>query len=275
MFPAPQKRKQRKRTDVRVTELESEIRNMKGLLGRDDDGNRPKRADADAISPSSSGASSGAINGQIFEEELAISPERHIPQSHSIDPETIDTATAADLFDIYNKDLVEHYPVVVFPGTLCVERLRIEKPTLFLSVMAAAAMRSQPQLSTTLNKQVLEAYATRIFLNSEKSLELVQSMIVTAVWYSPPDGSSQHKYYEYIHMAATMALDLGLGTKPSRAERSDQQRPENQSPALRETNVMPLPLKEPEGTDIERRRTFLSCYLICCGYFEINPALPT
>ncbi len=159
--------------------------------------------------------------------------------------------------------------MVVFPSNYTIESLRAEKPRLFLAVMAAAPSKSQPEHSIVLNKSVLQSYATRIFMNSKKSLELVQSMIVIAVWYSPPDGFSQgqHKYYEYIHMAATMALDLGLGTKPSQTERLEPRYQEVETPASVDNKEM-SPRPEPDSTNLESRRTFLLCYIICCGYFS-------
>lgn len=273
VFPVPQKRKQRKRTDARVAELENEMRSMKGFLDRNDDANkRSQRGHSEGVSASSSGnvhspvVTNGDSNDADFQNA---SRERQISQPDLFDPATICSATAKNLYEIYNNELVDHFPVVVFPGNYSVESLRAEKPTLFLAVMAAAARKSQPELSTILNKFVLQSYATRIFMNSEKSLELVQSMIVIVVWYSPPDGVSQgqHKYYEYTHMAATMALDLGLGTKPSQTERLESRYPEVESHTSVDTNdVSPQP--ELNSTNLESRRTFLSCYMISCGYFS-------
>ena len=275
IFPVPQKRKQRKRTDVRVAELEKELRSVKGLLGRDDGGSRMSQSgNSDGISPDSSGSIHSSVNANAgpsnVNSQSAPRERQPSPLSHA-DAEAITAATATILYEVYNHDLVDHFPMVTFPETYSVETLRTEKPTLFLAVMAAAARKSNPQLSTMLNKQVLQSYATRVFMNSEKALELVQAMIITAVWYSPPDGSGsgQFKFYEYIHMAATMALDLGLGTQPSQAENPEPQVPAVESAASSDLRAMTMPLRS--DTEYDNRRTFLACYVICCGYSKPLP----
>ena len=68
------------------------------------------------------------------------------------------------------------------------------------------------------------------------------------------DDSSELKYYEYIHMAATMGLDIGLGTNPQ----SSRDRRRNLEEETLRSNHM-------DSAEIERRRTFLVCYQISTG----------
>jgi hypothetical protein len=126
--------------------------------------------------------------------------------------------------------------------------LRNTKPTLFLAVIAAASGKVDPHLYSLLSSEVLIAYANRAVLNNEKSLELVQAMLVTCIWYSPPGKFSASKFFEYIQMAATMAVDIGL-SKGSIARRG---KSEDQPQILDEEAL-------------ERRRTILACYLITTG----------
>lgn len=180
------------------------------------------------------------------------SPPPYSPDSDVVDRGIISMNDANQLFQSYNENLVPHYPGVVFPTELTAEELRTMKPTLFLSVIAAAAAKTDSRLYSILNSEVLSAYAHRTVIRGEKSLELVQAMIVTSIWYFPPGKYAQLKFYEYIHMAATMALDIGLGKnpKPSRNRRGVTSDTENgMSEVLDET-------------ELEKRRTFLVCYLI-------------
>jgi hypothetical protein len=173
--------------------------------------------------------------------------------------------SATQLFDTYVNDLVPHYPVVVFAEDYTAAELRHSRPTLFLAVIAAAASgNSNLELSAVLNTEVLQAYATRTFMNSEKSLELVQAMLVTAVWYNPPNGFAQLKFYEYIHMAAIMALDIGLGTKPD-VLRGERHCSTTSAPPERGQSKSSSPSVEPDAVGIENMRTYLACYLICAG----------
>ena len=166
---------------------------------------------------------------------------------------------ATELYHTYVTELVPHYPVVVFPPSVTAAEIRRKKPTLFLAIIAAASGKSDPHLYSILNSEVLSAYAQKIVINSQKSLELVQAMIVTSVWYYPPGKFAQLKFYEYIHMAATMAVDIRLGMNPKLFRRR------------RALHDMTSPMSEDNGDhdDIERRRTFLACYLITIGQVDI------
>ncbi|TVY82902.1 Transcriptional regulator WAR1 [Lachnellula suecica] len=162
--------------------------------------------------------------------------------------------TASALFKTYIDDLYKHYPAVPFPDGTSAEEIRRTQPTLFLAVIAAAAAKTDPHLYSSLNTEVLATYSNRTVIHSEKSLELVKAMIVSSVWYYPPGRFSQLKFYEYIHMASTMAMDLGIGTNPkaSRARRGA------------DSNKL-TPESVPNDGEMDKRRIFLVCYLITTG----------
>lgn len=121
-----------------------------------------------------------------------------------------------------------------------------------------------------LDYEVLQAYASRNLMNSEKSIELVQALIVSATWYHPPDRFGQLKYNEYIHMAATMAIDIGIGSRPTPSRtpkrHSSHQITKVEDPTNQDLSMTPRSRSSsPSRTSIESRRTFLACYLICAG----------
>ena len=130
-----------------------------------------------------------------------------------IDRDIISMATARNLFETYRKELYPHYPMVPIPHSTSADDMRQTKPTLFLAIVSAAASKDHPDLSATLDKEVLHAYAAKTLVHSQKSLEMVQALLISAVWYHPPNRFSQLKYYEYIHMAVTMAIQIGIGTR--------------------------------------------------------------
>ena len=142
-------------------------------------------------------------------------PDRPFTEGEDVvDSGIISMATARQLFETYRKDLFPHYPMVAIPDSTSADELRQTKPTLFLAIIAAAAGSENSDLSAMLDQEVLHAYAMKSLVHSEKSLELVQALLISAVWYHPPSKFGQLKYYEYIHMAATMAMDIGIGTRP-------------------------------------------------------------
>lgn len=192
-----------------------------------------------------------------------------------IDSGMISMATARHLFESYRTDVFPHYPMVAIPDGISAEEMRATQPALFLAIIAASAGKENSELSAALDKEVLQAYATRSLVQSEKSLELVKALLVSAVWYHPPSKFGQLKYYEYIHMAATMAMDIGIGTRPTqhrhgRFAKRDSGRPRTIHPAEDVTNpdLSMTPRSRdssPDTASIEARRTFLACYIICVG----------
>lgn len=285
VFTAPQKRKQRKRTDTRVAELEKEVQAMRALFNGKKE--REERqfypvtqtttslesrllietiCETDYNSTASQASSSVLLaeNSTGFcsvpQRADASSPKQIVPIPEGnrdvIERGILSEQLATTLFHTYVEELAPHSPFVVFPSNTTANDIRSSRPTLFLAVIAAASGKSDPSLFSILSSEVLSSYTKRTVVNSEKSLELVQAMLITSVWYYPPGRFAQLKFYEYIHMAATMAMDLGLGTKPfiKRLRRGQEERDS------------PPPGQSTESyEDLEKKRTFLSCYLVCTG----------
>lgn len=330
VFTPLQKRKQRKRTDTRVAELEREMRMMRTMLKQKQDEGRTSplaggSAEAPGLQTGGMVTAKGAGDAMPSVEPRAIRPE--VPAEMRVDniigtamaeallqqqqaggaqqrradgsplwpqrlpdrppektPDVVDRgllsmATARQLFETFKHDLFPHYPTMTIPDNVTADQMRKEKPVLFLALIAAAAGKENSDLSAVLDKEILEAYATRSLMHSEKSLELVQSLLISAVWYHPPSKFGQLKYYEYIHMAATMAMDLGIGTRPKHARNrfSSGNRSHGREAAnfavhsIEDTSNPDLSMAprsrdhSPDTGSMESRRTFLSCYMICSG----------
>ena len=159
---------------------------------------------------------------------------------------------ADELFRHYTDHMAPHMPIVVFPPATDPESIRKSNPTLFLAILSVASGQDHPDLQATLTFEIMRILGDRVFRSGEKSLELVQALQVVAIWYWPePSGDS--KYYQFIHMAAVMAIDLGMHRRqPTLILRKDQ--------------ILGLPkpksyLSDPCTT--ECRRAWLGCYLLC------------
>ena len=155
-----------------------------------------------------------------------------------------------NLLKRYRKHLLPHFPVVPVAEDTSLLELRQQKPILLLAVLAAASGASDVDLNLRLNHEVQQVYADRVAMKGERSLELIQAILITVTWYCPPDRFDQLKFYRYLHMAWSMALDIGLDKRPR-------------------VPVDRLPINgtpEPNAhhiESIERRRTLLSCFLMC------------
>ena len=146
--------------------------------------------------------------------------EEAIPRNRKdvVDKGLLSMDTARQLLELYKTELYPFYPIVYITPACTADDLRRTKPTLFLAIVAAAAGKKYPDVAMQLDQEVLQEYANRTVVNSEKSLELAESLLVSSVWYQPPGRLAQLKYYEYIHMAAIMVADIGIGTRRLKGE---------------------------------------------------------
>lgn len=205
-------------------------------------------------------------------------PERLLQCNDVIDRGLLSMSEATLLVNRYVNELVQHFPAVILPEGYSAAELRRKRPTLFLAVIAAASGTSDVSLNVKLNREILQIYADRIAIKGERSLELIQSMLITMIWYFPPDDFEELKFYQYIHMAATMALDIGIGTKP-RPNQSHLQFPQQDTSSNCDSGlyevphrVAPMSSHRPDSGHIESRRTLLACYLKCS---RLAPATET
>ena len=179
---------------------------------------------------------------------------------------------AQHIFKRYMETLAPHFPAIYFPPDTSAVITRKERPILFLAILAAGAGNEEPTLNLALNQEILQVYANKVAVRGEKSLELVMSILISTLWYYPPDKFEELKFHQYIHMAATMALDIGLGKRP-RAPQADEQ-PSRPSiiPGLKAVGSGPLSVPSkpyPVSTTLESRRTLLACYLACSRYVPV------
>ncbi len=84
----------------------------------------------------------------------------------------------------------------------------------------AAASSIIPNTQRVLVKELMQMFAEKVVIVGEKNLELVQSLHLSVIWYWPPEHFEELKFYQLVHMAAVMAIDIGLGRrKPGKNRR--------------------------------------------------------
>jgi hypothetical protein len=114
-------------------------------------------------------------------------------------------------------------------------------------VLAAAAGTRDEALGMRLNEMIFAVYADKIMLQGEKSLELVKAILITTNWYCPLNTYDRLKFYQFVHIAATMCVDIGL----------------------EESSMNSHPNDAPEGL-LDCCRTVLACYVCCSRYALLN-----
>ncbi|KAL8673787.1 MAG: hypothetical protein Q9168_001799 [Polycauliona sp. 1 TL-2023] len=172
-----------------------------------------------------------------------------------IDRKILDATLAAELFEHYVRKMAKHMPLVMFAPDTPVGAIRKHRPILFLAILSVASGQEHPDIQRILAKEIMRTFADRIVYKGEKSLELIQALQVLTIWYWPEENRDAQTY-QLIHMAAVMAIDLGLGRRakgsrePYHAIWKDQPRPKSATQA---------------SETLESRRAWLGCYLLCAN----------
>ena len=163
----------------------------------------------------------------------------------------VDISTARKCFDRYMAAMCEHLPMVVFPPGSRADEVRKNRPILFLAVLAVASGTIRPDLQPRLIMELTRALADRVIFRGEKSLELVQTIQVTTCFYQPPEKYEELNFNQLIHVAAVMALDLGMGKRSKRGGGG----------IWRPYHENKRPLSDPNSAEV--RRCWLGCYYMC------------
>lgn len=285
VFAAPVKRRQRKRTDVRVAELEKEIKKMQSLItggirspsgasdhdSTDEGSNEKDNAEETSLLGSERHTSTATGTSKFthhWPSEGAPPPKSPTaaprtdcgpedllgPVDDIVDRGVITQELAEELLNIWRNELVAASPGIYIAKDWTAAQLRQKKPSLFYAVMAAAAHSKGSALSDVLHEEAVYLYARTAFINGEKSVQTIQALLVTVAFYSPPKTPGQLQIYQWVNMAASMALELGLASKP----RTHEQLPKRAIRSLQK-------ISSPEEL-LEHCRTVLYLYVVCAGF---------
>ena len=203
---APARRKRRK-TVTRIADLEQRIQSLtsalidKGPL----DGNALTRK-ADSSSPASA--------KDRVQPTIDLTPQR--PESITpdvIDKGRVDKVTGYAAFHRYREQMDQFYGFVPLPRDLDVDRYRRRKPMLFSTLVLAGINAIRPDLVPAIADDLLKALSERIHYRAERSLELVQCLLVYICYHCRSLQREHLNFYQNISTALTMALELGLGRR--------------------------------------------------------------
>ncbi|KAH8690037.1 hypothetical protein BGW36DRAFT_401484 [Talaromyces proteolyticus] len=171
-----------------------------------------------------------------------------------IDRGVIDVETASKAFDRYVNEIAPTLPIVVFPPGTSMASVRREKPTLFLVILSISISPFRPELQMPLTNDVHRIFADKVVVKGEKSLELVQAIVMSCTWYNPPDHFEELKFFPFIYMAVVMALDIGMG-------RVTRRKGNKQLGMLREI-MGPKNRSSMDPDAVETRRAWLGAYFL-------------
>ncbi|KAL7932884.1 hypothetical protein V8C35DRAFT_305731 [Trichoderma chlorosporum] len=229
VFTTVATRQRRKRTDTRVTALEQRLAELQASL----DLQRLKQYDNgvayNTVNRNVQALPSipQAANGTCGEEAEALIEERkwllqeqeeklvdngHLQSSLEtlFASSLLSTGTAIALFDDFVKTVLPLYPIVAFSRQETFGWLRRHQPTLLLAAITAACRASDPCLFRKLHFKLRSDLSDQVMVRGNKSIELVQAILVMVEWYDTPDDMRHLNFYTWIQVAGLMVRELDL-----------------------------------------------------------------
>ncbi|MCJ1286487.1 hypothetical protein MMC26_005833 [Xylographa opegraphella] len=165
---------------------------------------------------------------------------------------TMDAARKA--LDHFVMNMMPQFPMVVVEASSDAAQMRRNKPVLFLSILNAASGILPLNCQRKINAELQRVFANQALVVGEKSLELIQALQIAMLWYYPPERYEELKYYQLIHVACVMAIEIGLNRR-GRAMKITGVIEARRGPSLQ-------PKQHPDSSLIECRRAWLGCYFL-------------
>ena len=186
-------RQRRRKDDARVTRLEEELRELKSMLT---DHRDPKSTTSQAAGLLSRSPRLPSITTD------------EVPTKDACVPTSISDRLAAELHQIFADFLLPEYPIVEILESF--DALRVSKPVLLLATITAASSTRSPSLFAKLHSRLVRQVTEKAIIRGEKSIELVQSILILSSWYYPPEDLQHLNFYQWFQIASAMATQLGL-----------------------------------------------------------------
>ncbi|EAU38534.1 predicted protein [Aspergillus terreus NIH2624] len=169
-----------------------------------------------------------------------------------VDRGMVSEELATKAFDRFVTRMAPSIPLVMFPAGTTVDQIRRTKPVLFHAIVCVAVGSFAPDLQVPITEDFYKTVAERTIVKAEKSLELVQAILVTCSWYMIPNHFEQLKFYQMTHLAVSIGIELGMYRQAT-----VKNKPFN---FMRDYIRGGPPSLEPNSPEV--RRTWLGCYFL-------------
>ncbi|EFX04644.1 hypothetical protein CMQ_1572 [Grosmannia clavigera kw1407] len=138
------------------------------------------------------------------------------PESGEIITTAVDSDE--DLLKTYRSLEYPHYPFVAVASDVTAEQLMVERPILMMAIRAVASVDNSRFMQGAMYRLIC-LIADRVILQSDRSLDLVQGMLVVVGWYQY-HCMMHAQLNNLLHLGISMMADLGLNRPPRIAERT-------------------------------------------------------
>jgi hypothetical protein len=215
-------RRRKRKTTERVADLEKKIETLTSLLANESPTNdTTPKSNQDAPNPESTTVDT--LIDQAMNRGL------------------IDWPSVCLAFDRYKREMCRYFPFVVFPANMDASTLKEQQPLVFFAIINAATASMHTSPDPELGDMLVKDLSLRIMYRGERSLELVQTLLIQAMFYARGKEMRELNFNQVVHTASTMALDIGLGRRSHKSW----------------TAIFP---GKPQLESLAGRRAWLGCY---------------
>lgn len=157
----------------------------------------------------------------------------------------IPSSRQQDLLRLFPHYAGAAWPVVCLPMEM--DRIRATSPVLLLSVLVHSVTHETQGTNLNVHDELvrttMHVLGDEVIGKGQRSLELVQALLVAAFWSKPTRGAPQGSCYQIVQLAADMAIDLGIAG----------------------SSLQPSPVayfcRHENPASLEARRTWLACFV--------------
>ncbi|KAF1825960.1 uncharacterized protein K489DRAFT_312274, partial [Dissoconium aciculare CBS 342.82] len=128
--------------------------------------------------------------------------------------EGIEHAFVTHCFSIFHN-LSRHFPFIDIPVAVDISSMITHRPLLTVAVCVSTSS-ARPEAQSRLLRAFRHAVSSKIFLTSEKSLDILLGLLVHIAWSH--HSLSHVQLYQHLHLIAAMAADQGLYVPTSSAD---------------------------------------------------------
>jgi hypothetical protein len=154
------------------------------------------------------------------------------------------------LLNRFRCSAAQQFPFVIISPNTTLNFFRRDTPFLFLAVMATM-MFDNPFLQSRLGEELRNQVFRRMLFGCEKSLELLQGLLIYAAWYFYFQRREKQQVFLISQLCVTIAHDLGIDKIKKRHVNLGMQDP-GQEPSSSLSNA--------------QMRAFLGTYCLSCSY---------
>ncbi|KAM0428279.1 hypothetical protein ACHAPT_007180 [Fusarium lateritium] len=211
----PERRRKQKVTG-RVEALESKIDGLMAQISHLTGQNGPETSTASTSTISSCEGAGDCSADELVDTQDGIpygQPQPHPqPQLGTVLNEMLGTNEADSLINDFNSIWVPRFPFVVVDPEQSAVDIHTNSPFLCLCILGVTVDYLHP-LRKRIYNEIMDQVTSKIIREAERSLDLLQGLLVYAAWYRHPLHIGKREAVMLVQLCTTLVYDLDLDKK--------------------------------------------------------------